>query len=176
MTGGNLRGALGRRTEVKKLISILSLMALVLTACGSGDAGGPSDGDDPAPPTSGPGDPGPPTDQVPGDKGPVRYEKLPDNAGQAFIVSSDLLIMESFPIQVALAIEGSLPTPCHGLGWVQEDDGATISVTVFSVEPGPAVTCIAMEEPFELSVPLGDFADEDRSVELNGDVVGEFSS
>lgn len=177
MTVGNPAGGARRRNGVKKLVILICTLSLVVAACGSGDpVSDPGDADLPAP-TLPPTDPGlPPGDQVPGDKQPARYDKVPDNAGQVLIDSADLLIMESFPIQVSLAIEGTLPTPCHGLGWVDIDDGSTISVTLFSIEPGPAVTCIAVTEPFALSIPLGSFAEEDRTVVVNGEVAGEFTS
>ena len=75
-----------------------------------------------------------------------------------------------------LDVAGTLPTPCHGLSWVVVDDGSTLTVTVFSIQPGPAVSCIAVEEPFQLSVDLGSWDSGGRTVELNGDIVGEFSA
>ncbi len=164
-----------RRRDVKKLIIILSMLSLVLAACGSGDAADePVDSDLPAP-TLPPADPGlPPAD--PSQKPPTESDKVPENAGQVFIESADLLIMESFPIQVRVDVTGTLPTPCHGLSWVIQDDGTTIDITVFSIEPGPAVSCIAVEEPFQLGIDVGSFADEARTVVLNGEPVGEFTS
>lgn len=176
MTGGNRLRRKLRRNGMKRFILLISILSLAVAACGTGDAAdGPVDSDLPTP-TLPPANPDLPPGQVPSDKQPTRYDKVPDNAGQVFIDSSELLIMESFPIQVSLGIEGTIPTPCHGLGWVDVDDGTTITVTVFSIEPGPAVSCIAVEEPFALSIPLGSFAEEDRSVILNGEVVGDFSS
>lgn len=161
---------------MKRLILLVSVLSLVMAACGTGDAGNePVNGDLPTP-TLPPAQPDLPPGQAPSDKEPTRYDKLPENAGQALISASDLLIMESFPIQVSLSVEGTIPTPCHGLGWIEDDDGSTITVTLFSIEPGPAVSCIAVEEPFALSIPLGSFADEARTVVLNGELVGEFSS
>ena len=41
-------------------------------------------------------------------------ERTPVPAGGAvYIDTADLLIMESYPVQVALHITGNLPTPCH---------------------------------------------------------------
>jgi len=82
-----------------------------------------------------------------------------------------------FPVwALVLDVVGTLPTPCHGLSWVVDDDGSTLTVTVFSIQPGPAVSCITVEEPFQLSIDLGDWDAGERAVELNGDIVGEFSA
>lgn len=177
MISGNSLGAGRRHSRVKRIILLLSILAMAAAACGPADTGDDRGDVDLPAPTPVPADPAlPPGGQIPGDKPPTRYEKLPDNAGAVLIDASDLLIMESFPIQVSLSVEGTLPTPCHGLGWLDLDDGSTIQVTVFSIEPGPAVSCIAVEEPFSLSISLGSFAEEERTVTLNGEVVGEFTS
>ena len=42
--------------------------------------------------------------------------------GDVSITKADLLIMESYPIQVSLQVEGEKPTPCHEIFWTVEDD------------------------------------------------------
>ncbi len=169
---------------MKRIILILSILSLALAACGTGTGDSPAnpgDTDLPAPtlpPDDGaPGDPGIDDPGVPpAQKPPTQSDKVPPDAGEVFIDTADLLIMESFPIQVRLDLAGTLPTPCHGLSWVVNDDGSTLSVTVFSIQPGPAVSCIAVEEPFQLAVDLGAWDSGSRVVEVNGDRVGEFSA
>ena len=53
--------------------------------------------------------------------------------GPVFIDSTEILYLESFPVQVRLVVRGSLPTPCHQAQWSVEDDGERIDVTLRSV-------------------------------------------
>jgi hypothetical protein len=98
---------------------------------------------------------------------------IPANAGTVFVDTTDILLMESFPVQVALRVNGNLPTPCHEPVWEVDDDGSTISVTLASVAD-PDVACIQVLAPFELSIPLGSFESGAREVILNGEKVGDF--
>lgn len=98
---------------------------------------------------------------------------IPANAGLVFVDTTDILLMESFPVQVALRVNGNLPTPCHEPVWEVDDDGSTISVTLASVAD-PNVACIQVLAPFELSIPLGSFESGARDVILNGGNVGDF--
>ena len=93
---------------------------------------------------------------------------------------AELLIMESYPVQVALVIEGHLPTPCHHFAYRQEiqDFGETIrmDITAYS-QAGSDEACVQVLEPFEERIgfdltfgPEGLF-----EVYLNGELVGEFS-
>jgi hypothetical protein len=67
----------------------------------------------------------------------------------------EVLIMESFPLQVSLSISGFLSVPCVELlsPAVSYTDGL-FQVVLAESTMGPAETCIAMIEPFEISVPL----------------------
>lgn len=104
---------------------------------------------------------------------PPSTGSIAEDAGPVYVDSTDILLMESFPVQVALRVTGSLPTPCHQPVWEVHDDGATIAVTLASVAD-PGEVCIQVLEPFELSIPLGAFESGARAVTLNGEPVGEF--
>ena len=95
--------------------------------------------------------------------------------GEVWITKTDLLIMESFPIQVSLQVEGEKPTPCHEIFWTAEDNGETIEITMIS-QVNSDQSCAQVIEPFMISVPLGSWADEAREVVLNGEPVGSFES
>ncbi|MGH8875019.1 MAG: hypothetical protein ACRDVM_07195 [Acidimicrobiia bacterium] len=95
--------------------------------------------------------------------------------GQAFVDGAQLVVMESFPIQVAVAIEGSLPTPCHQAGWEVATVGERIDVRLFSVAD-PEAVCAQVLQPFQQSVPLGSFESGTFEVWLNGERVGDFSA
>lgn len=98
--------------------------------------------------------------------------------GPVFINSSDLLIAESYPVQVHLHISGDLPTPCHRF---RADVAAPnlenqIQVTAYSVV-NPDMMCAQVLQPFDenVSIPMDGAADGNYSVWLNGELVGEFS-
>lgn len=98
---------------------------------------------------------------------------IPDDAGPVFVETTDILLMESFPVQVALRVTGSLPTPCHRAVWEVSDNGTTIAVTLASITE-PDAMCAQVLEPFDMSIPLGDFESGARVVTLNGDEIGNF--
>jgi hypothetical protein len=107
-------------------------------------------------------------------------EPLPDEAsmsrGEVSISSQELLIMESYPLQVALLIKGTLPTPCHKLRVeVSEPDIQNIiAVEAYSLVD-PNQNCIQVLEPFDENIPLGSYPDGSYTVTLNGEEVGEFT-
>lgn len=128
-----------------RLLALLCAVGAVLTACAPGETGA---GDNPTTTTvSG------------GVEGPV------------FVESTEILYLESFPVQVRLVVRGSLPTPCHQAQWSVEDDGETIEVTLWSVI-ALGQGCAQVLEPFEVSIPLGSFETADLDVLLNGELIG----
>lgn len=114
---------------------------------------------------------------------PLNNEFLPEPAdsnfsrGEAFINSTDLLIMESYPIQVTLVLKGELPTPCNHLRVIATPPNGQnrIDVEVYSVI-NPAETCIQVIEPFEANIMLGSFESGHYTVFVNGEMVGEFDA
>ncbi|MCW5877000.1 MAG: hypothetical protein KIS85_08990 [Anaerolineales bacterium] len=111
------------------------------------------------------------------DPGPVCCAPEP-SGGAVFVDRADLLVMESFPVQVALMVSGNLPTPCHTLHYeVAEADAENrIRVMMWS-EADPAAMCAQVLQPFEESVRISmeGAGDGTYSVWLNGELVGEFS-
>lgn len=102
----------------------------------------------------------------------------PAEQGPVYFDSADLLIMESFPIQLRLVMSGNLPTPCHELAYEIAEANAQnqIHVSVYTTVD-PAVTCMQVLEPFDesIAIPLDGLADGEYSVWLNGEQIGEFS-
>lgn len=100
------------------------------------------------------------------------------SSGNAFVNSADLIVMESFPVQVSIVLVGELPTPCNQLTVDISEPNADnqIQVDVYSLVD-PAMTCIAMIEPFseQVSLPVEGLADGTYEVWVNGALVGEFS-
>ncbi|MBX3048793.1 MAG: hypothetical protein KIT46_00660 [Anaerolineales bacterium] len=111
------------------------------------------------------------------DPGPVCCAPQP-SGGAVFVDQAELLVMESFPVQIMLSVSGNLPTPCHTLhaDVAQPDADKRIQVSLWS-EIDPAVMCTQVLQPFEESIriPMEGAADGSYSVWLNGELVGEFS-
>jgi hypothetical protein len=115
---------------------------------------------------------------------PIPTEPLDDDSsnrppvvgtqGPVFVDASQILVLESFPVQLELDLEGNLPTPCHELRWSVEDpdEQGRIMVVVYSVSD-PELNCIQVLHPFNEQIPLGSFTDGTYSVYLNGELVDE---
>lgn len=97
--------------------------------------------------------------------------------GEIYLDSSDLLAMESFPVQYSLALKGSLPTPCHELRVVYHEPDANnkIALDVYSVAD-PNAVCTQMLQPFEQSIYLGSFPSGHYTVWVNGKQAAEFDA
>ena len=110
---------------------------------------------------------------------PVQATPAGDPRGDAvYINSTDLLVAESYPVQIFLHITGDLPTPCHELRGEQSspDEQNRIFITAWS-ESDPEAICVQMLEPFEVNWPIrmAGAAEGTYTVWLNGELVGEFS-
>jgi hypothetical protein len=142
-----------RQIEMKRLLTSFFALTLITAACADSleepvdSGGGPSS-------TTGP-------------------TVVPVDASPFFVESTDILLMESFPVQVALRVNGSLPSPCHQAVWDVEDDGEAIHVTLATVAADEQI-CAQVLVPTELSIPLGTFESGARTVTLNGEEVGDF--
>ncbi len=90
------------------------------------------------------------------------------------IDSAILIVMESYPMKVSLALRGELPTPCHEMVWevVGPSDKNIVEVTTYA-ESAPETFCIQVLEPFELNIPLGSFTELGFRVRLNGEEIGD---
>ena len=97
--------------------------------------------------------------------------------GPVYINETELLILESFPVQIELVIRGALPTPCSSFEWSVEDPDAKgrIEVEAFSLQD-PAIDCIQVLQEMEERLAIGSYSEGSYSVWLNGELVGEFES
>ncbi len=107
-----------------------------------------------------------PWDPQPGDKSLER--------GGVFINGMSLVVMESYPPQYMLGIEGDLPTPCNQLRVrVGEPDAkGQIAVEAYTVIDN-SMACIQVLSPFTVNIPLGSYTDVTYTVLVNGEKVGE---
>ena len=85
--------------------------------------------------------------------------------------SVDVLIMESFPVQVSLAVSGNKSVPCvELLPAAVARQNNQFTVVLAETVLGPAESCIAVIDPFELNVSLDvlGLAAGTYSVDVNG--------
>jgi hypothetical protein len=144
-----------------KKILITSLLAALLTACSPAtSASTPSESPDPAL----------------GDYTPKPADSTLTR-GPVFLDSTDLLTMESFPLQFSLNMKGNLPTPCHQLRISSNGPDAQnqIHLDVYSVVD-PNVVCAEVLEPFDVNFPLGSFPTGHYILFVNEAQVAEFDA
>jgi len=139
----------------------LAVMLLV-TACGAVDLAGSSD---PASPPAGSVATVPPVSS---------QTTVAPHRGQVFVEATEIIVLESSPVQARLIVRGSLPTPCHEAMWDVDDVGQAIDVGLWS-EPDPEDDCIQVIEPFEISIALGSFESANSPVFLNGEEIGRLT-
>lgn len=75
--------------------------------------------------------------------------------GVVFLESADVLVMESYPPQYVLNLQGALPTPCHELRVQAQppDAEGNVWIEVYSVTD-PQKICIQVLKPFAVQIPL----------------------
>lgn len=73
--------------------------------------------------------------------------------GLAPVEEIEIMILESFPVQVHVIARGNLPDPCTEISEVlQEREGDTFFITIKTYRP-PGL-CIQVLAPFEVKIPL----------------------
>lgn len=109
----------------------------------------------------GPGGGDPTTTTAPTAPGAVR--------GPVYIDSVDVLLLESYPVQVRALIRGTLPTPCHRLAWDLSgpDAQGRITLDIYSTADADVI-CIQMLEPFEQSIDIGSYTGGSFVLVVNG--------
>lgn len=142
----------------KALIPLLLVLAVLAAGCfGLNLSSAPDDGDEPT--TTLPiGGGNPPTTTLPiAGRFPVYIDQV------------EILLLESWPVQVKAVIRGSLPTPCHNLTWNlgEPDADGRIVLTVFSTVDMDQV-CTQVLHPFEQSIDVGSFTSGAYVLVVNG--------
>lgn len=89
--------------------------------------------------------------------------------GPVYIDSVELLMLESWPVQVHARVRGNLPTPCHALArdLSGPDTSGRIVLDVYSATDADVV-CTQVLEPFEQSISLGSFTSGSYVLVVNG--------
>ena len=153
--------------HMTKLASAALAISLVISACGSSDSDTNGNGDapvQPATPIESPASAAPPLDE--------RGVSVDD---------IQFVVRESFPMQIAVDISGTQPTPCHQLNWsftpggTTSESGADVAaegsvheISIWASDPAPDVSCIQAIEPFNLLVEVGDFVFGEYTIVVNG--------
>jgi hypothetical protein len=88
--------------------------------------------------------------------------------GNVFIDEGQIILLESYPVQVRLQLKGSLPTPCHKLRAIVSppDPDNRIQVEVYSLSD-PDLVCTQVLEPFDAIIPLGNYTEGTYAVWVN---------
>jgi len=103
------------------------------------------------------------------------YSTAPGDRGSpVYIDATEILVLESYPVQVRLVVRGALPTPCHGAVWQVDDRGDSIPIVLWS-EADPELACAQVLEPFVITIPLGSFESSHSPVLLNGEPIGQLA-
>jgi len=142
----------------KALIPLLLVLAVLTAGCFQLNfSSAPDDGDEP-------------TTTLPGGGGNPPTTSLPI-AGRfpVYIDGVEILLLESWPVQVKAVIRGSLPTPCHTLAWNlgEPDADGRIVLTVFSTVDLDQV-CTQVLDPFEHTIDVGSFTSGAYVLVVNG--------
>jgi hypothetical protein len=145
-------------TMRKALIPLLLVLAVLTAGCFQLNfSSAPGDGDEP-------------TTTLPGGGGNPPTTSLPI-AGRfpIYIDGVEILLLESWPVQVKAVIRGSLPTPCHNLAWDlgEPDAGGRVVLTVFSTVDLDQV-CTQVLHPFEQTIDVGSFTSGAYVLVVNG--------
>ena len=92
--------------------------------------------------------------------------------GEANVTDVQVLLMESWPVQVGLVIRGTLPDACTEIADVQEQrSGNTITLTVQTNRPKDMM-CAQVVTDFEHRYRLeGGFYSGDYTIDVNGFIV-----
>jgi hypothetical protein len=92
-----------------------------------------------------------------------------------YVENTELLQLESFPVQVVLQVSGQLPDPCHEAVWsVSEPDlQGRIDVELHSEAPD-GLDCIQVLKPVTLRIPIGSFKEGSYTIWLNSEQVESF--
>lgn len=102
-------------------------------------------------------------------------EKMMRN--NVYLDSTDLLTLESYPLQFMLTISGNLPTPCHQLRVMTNPPDAEnrIHIEVYSVT-NPDAMCAEVLQPFNVNISLGSFPEGEYTLWINGELAAEFQA
>ena len=177
--GGSNRRHIGMKlAQLRPVLIPVAFVAIVAMACGAapGTGGSSTPTSVSPPPTTTLVDPSttiePTTTAPPAPTQPSTTTQFvaKKDRREVFIGGVDVLLMESFPVQVAVQIMGSKPTPCHQLAWIitGPSEAGVVGIEMFTVVDEDTI-CIQVLEPFEENITLGSFTSGDYVIIVNGE-------
>ena len=86
-----------------------------------------------------------------------------------YLDSVEILLLESWPVQVRVVLRGSVPTPCYDLAYNlgEPDADGRITLSVFSTVDMDQV-CTQVLHPFEQTIDVGSFTSGAYVLVVNG--------
>lgn len=162
-----------KKISVGSFVTMLIVVAVLATACQPEETAIPTE----SPQETRSATPAPSSPDQEGKGNPFSPQPGDDelNRGEVEIEKTELMIKESYPVQISLYVEGNLPTPCHQLRAEIEktDDGKKVNIHMYSLVH-PNEMCAQVLEPFEANIPLGSYQEQGVSFWVNGEKVGEY--
>lgn len=158
---------------MKKIFTLLLSLTFLLSACGANSGDSVSS----YPNNSYPNDTYPNSSDAPVSE----YAPKPDDAilirSDVYIDSTEMLVLESYPLQFMLNIKGNLPTPCNALRVLVNppDTENKIYLDVYSVV-SPDKVCAQVLSPFDVNISLGSYPTGHYFLYVNGNQVTEFDA
>lgn len=111
---------------------------------------------------------------------PAPWDPVPVDSemqrGEIELMNVEVISLKSDPSQLAMQIEGALPTPCHLLRVEVSisEDQSSVEVDIYSIVD-PDQICIQVLEPFSETIPLAGIANNEFQVIVNNQLIGEYS-
>jgi hypothetical protein len=107
---------------------------------------------------------------------PPEAPASPGRQDPVYVEATEIIQLESYPVQVLLRVDGQLPDPCHEAVWSVSDPDVQgrIDVALHSEAP-EGLACIQVLKQVTLRIPIGSFRDGSYSIWLNDEKIGEFS-
>ncbi len=171
---------------MRSKILVIILMSVVMLAACAGAAAIPAE-PSPLPPITATLPPDTPVTHEPGAIDPLPlpspespFAPQPGDAalqrGPVFLDATELLQLESYPVQIVVHLQGSLPSPCHQLRVSVSGPDAQnqIQLEVYSLAD-PNQICAAVLSPIDEGIALGSFPTGQYTVWVNGVMIGEFN-
>jgi hypothetical protein len=96
--------------------------------------------------------------------------------GNVFIDAGEVLLLESYPVQVRLKMIGNLPTPCHQMRAIisPPNDQNQIHIEAYSLS-NPDTICTQVLEPIDAEIPLGAYTEGAFTIFVNEFQIGDFN-
>ena len=140
--------------NVKIIVLLAALVALLVTGCANTEGeSSQTTGADVAVQSATNLDTSPPISDAAGAVSAQSAQNV-EITNEATVSSVDVLIMESFPVQVTVVINGTLPNSCTTIGQITQTRNGNEFIVAIGTIKQTEVMCAEQVEPFEENVSL----------------------